>query len=53
MTSRSRVMVSRSRWADAQDGAARGLIDAAGLHADKAVLHHIQTADAVGPAQGD
>ena len=35
----------------AQDGAAGGLVDAAGLHADKTVLHHVQAADAVGAAQ--
>ena len=34
-----------------KDGAARRLIHAARLHADKAVLHQIEPADAVPPAQ--
>ena len=33
-----------------QDGAARGLVNAAALHADQAVLDHIIQADAVAAA---
>ena len=34
-----------------EDGAARGLVDAAALHADQTVFHDVQQADAVLPAQ--
>ena len=39
------------RWAALEDGAARRLVDAARLHADEAVLHQIEPADAVGAAE--
>ena len=35
-----------------QDGAARGLVDAAALHADEAVLDQVEPADAVGAGRG-
>ena len=34
-----------------EDGAARGLVDAAALHADEPVLHDVEQADAVGAAK--
>ena len=40
-------MLSMPRWACQQDGAARGLIDAARFHANKAVLDEIKTANAI------
>ena len=41
-------MLSMPRCAAQQDGAAGRFVDAAGLHADEAVLHQIEPADAVG-----
>jgi hypothetical protein len=34
-----------------EDGAAGGLVDAAALHADEAVFHHVDAADAVASAE--
>ncbi len=51
MTSRSTVEGFEVAVGGEQDGAAGGFVDAAGLHADEAVLDDVHAADAVAAAE--